>query len=225
MSDVIERVLDVAELPGGWRLLRLATPLADVARAGQCLRATLGGETLQAAVTRASAAQGWLAVLAPPEPRFAWETIRPHLPAAELQLLGEPFEPPATPSVLIGEDAGIGAILMLAEAMAPAPRLVLLGSRMPLPLRPRPSRVIVAGMPPGTIAGAASLEERGIVSRLAQPLGAPGCYEGDVSALFGHWLRAQSDAPPVLAAGPFGIERHLEQAAGRTLDVQARLIA
>src|SRR5690606_41039975 len=67
-------------------------------------------------LTRASPGELWLALLLPPNVDLP--ALRPHQPLLECALAGEPFddlsEPPTAP-VLIGEEAGIGAILFLAE--------------------------------------------------------------------------------------------------------------
>src|ERR1700722_18226857 len=58
--------------------------------------------------------------------------------------------------------------------------LVLLGSDTSFPFRPRPSVIIVPGIPTGVIACMPLLEEWGIASRLASTLDLPGCFEGAV---------------------------------------------
>jgi len=219
--------LDSSALPGGWTLVRLQTPLAAAARPGHAVRARTADGEVHGAVTRASPGELWLALLLPPNVDLP--ALRPHQPLLECALAGEPFddlsEPPTAP-VLIGEEAGIGAILFLAERIAPPPKLVLLGARVPPPLRPRPSRILVPGLPPHAIGAVPVLEERGIPSRLAHPDGTPGCYDGPVSELFGHWLSQQPPGPVrVLAAGPFGIDRRIRvAAAGRAIDLQVRLV-
>jgi hypothetical protein len=137
---------------------------------------------------------------------------------------------------LIGDGAGIGPTLFLAEQMmaqrsaaaaasnapaasdafspagtlaahaTPAPLsapatpwkpLVLLGSNTPFPFRPRPSVIVVPGIPMGIIACMPLLEEWGIASRLASALDLPGCFEGTVTELADAWLNSLS--PPDLA--------------------------
>jgi hypothetical protein len=130
--------------------------------------------------------------------------------------------------LLIGEGAGIGATLLLAEQMRAAPDafaddaglnaapagapsadatlaasvgpitawtpLVLLGSDTPFPFRPRPSVIVVPGIPTGVIACMPLLEEWGIASRLASTADLPGCFEGSVTDLADAWLRSLSPA-------------------------------
>lgn len=122
---------------------------------------------------------------------------------------------PARPRVLLlGEGAGIAPVVELAgtlrylasEGFRP---LVLLGAEERFPFRPRPSRILVPGMPEGVIAAAPLLEEWGIASRLASRAGLPGCHEGTAVDLAESWLRA---LPPemlrevaIFARGPDGI--------------------
>ena len=112
--------------------------------------------------------------------------------------------------LLIGEGTGIGPTLFIAERVrelaapalqsetlasrepsAPAPwrPLVLLGSTgLPFPFRPRPSVIVIPGIPSGVIACMPLLEEWGLASRLASTLDLPGCFEGSVASLAEVWL-------------------------------------
>lgn len=95
--------------------------------------------------------------------------------------------------LLIGEGAGIGPTLLIAERVrelaTPWRPLVLLGSTgLPFPFRPRPSVIVVPGIPTGVIACMPLLEEWGVASRLTSPLDLPGCFEGPVTALAEAWL-------------------------------------
>jgi dihydroorotate dehydrogenase electron transfer subunit len=142
--------------------------------------------------------------------------------------------------LLIGEGAGIGPTLFLAEqmrakdtvpdapstdaapgAVGPASPyaagagasaaahwrpLVLLGSDTPFPFRPRPSVIVVPGIPTGVIACMPLLEEWGIASRLASTADLPGCFEGLVTDLADAWLSSLSPADlvevEILSCGP-----------------------
>jgi dihydroorotate dehydrogenase electron transfer subunit len=111
--------------------------------------------------------------------------------------------------LLIGAGAGIGPTLFVAErlrelsappspssASSPAARwrpLVLLGSTgLPFPFRPRPSVIVVPGIPTGVIACMPLLEEWGVASRLASTSDLPGCFDGDVITLADTWLGSLS---------------------------------
>jgi dihydroorotate dehydrogenase electron transfer subunit len=142
--------------------------------------------------------------------------------------------------LLIGEGAGIGPTLFLAEQMrakdtVPDPSatdaapgavnpalpyaaaagasaathrkpLVLLGSDTLFPFRPRPSVIVVPGIPTGVIACMPLLEEWGIASRLASTADLPGCFEGLVTDLADAWLSSLSPADlaevEILSCGP-----------------------
>src|SRR5580704_3537511 len=66
--------------------------------------------------------------------------------------------------------------------------LVLLGSDTPFPFRPRPSIIVVPGIPTGVIACMPLLEDWGVASRLASPSDFPGCFEGSATELADAWL-------------------------------------
>lgn len=91
-------------------------------------------------------------------------------------------------TLVIGEGAGIGPAIHFAERNRAKRLLVLLGSETPFPFRPRPSVIVVPGIPTGVIACMPLLEEWGIASRLASTLDLPGCYEGTATALADLWL-------------------------------------
>jgi dihydroorotate dehydrogenase electron transfer subunit len=91
-------------------------------------------------------------------------------------------------TLVIGEGAGIGPAIHFAEQNRAKRLLVLLGSDTPFPFRPRPSVIVVPGIPTGVIACMPLLEEWGIASRLASTLDLPGCYEGTATALAEVWL-------------------------------------
>jgi dihydroorotate dehydrogenase electron transfer subunit len=84
--------------------------------------------------------------------------------------------------------------------------LVLMGSETPFPFRTRPSQIVVAGIPDGTIACMPLLDEWGVASRLASRADFPGCFDGFVTQLADEWLRALSPEGlaevEVFACGP-----------------------
>ncbi len=99
-------------------------------------------------------------------------------------------------TLLLGEDAGIAPMLRLADhlrgRLADAggrwKPLILLGSDKPFPFRPRPSDIIIRGIPTPVIACMPLLEAWGIPSRLASRSDFPGCFEGSVTELADVWL-------------------------------------
>ena len=127
--------------------------------------------------------------------------------------IGRPFTPhPERPrTVLIGGGVGIPPMIFLAERLRAQPAggyrpLVLMGSEIPFPFHPRPSTLIVPGMPAGTIAAMPLLEEWEIPSRLASRAGFPGCFDGYVTELAGQWLGSLTSAQlaevELFACGP-----------------------
>jgi len=147
-------------------------------------------------ILRASQEEGWiellykivgsgLAALAARKPGETLSLIGP---------IGKPFTAHAERPrpVLIGGGVGIPPMIFLAERLRAAPEpcgpLVLMGSEIPFPFRPRPSTIVVPGMPAGTIASMPLLEQWGVASRLASRAGFPGCFEGYVTELAGEWL-------------------------------------
>ena len=119
-------------------------------------------------------------------------------PGARLSCMG-PIGNGFTPHVarpralLLGGGVGIPPLLFLAEhlhgrAAEGFRPLVLMGSEIPFPFRARPSTLLVAGIPVGTIACLPLLDGWGIPSRLASGAGFPGCFAGYVTELAGAWL-------------------------------------
>jgi len=86
---------------------------------------------------------------------------------------------------------------ILAEGIALAPLIHLCATRRksaadtlalyelsePLAFRPRPSRILLADMPPGVIAAIPLVDDWGIPSRLASPNGRSGCHDGTLDTL------------------------------------------
>jgi len=100
---------------------------------------------------------------------------------------------PARPRRLFIADEAFEAVAAFAvEHADESATLVVLGSSNGFPFRPRPSTIIVPGMPEGVIASMPTLESAGIASRLASSAGLPGCFDGSVVELASEWLAAQS---------------------------------
>jgi dihydroorotate dehydrogenase electron transfer subunit len=105
--------------------------------------------------------------------------------------------PERSRTLLIGEESGIAVLVSLARQLSARPGangqpLVLLGSDGPFAFRPRPSRIVVPGIPEGIIACVPLLDEAGIGSRLASKADLPGCFDGPVAELAQIWLRSLS---------------------------------
>ena len=146
-------------------------------------------------IMRADPAAGWIEIL--------YKVVGPGLQALaahkagdELSVLGpigRPFVPhPGRPrALLLGGGVGIPPMVFLAERLKEDSHykpLVLMGSEVPFPFRARPSTLLLAGMPHGSIACMPLLEEWGVPSRLASKSDFPGCYSGFVTELAAEWL-------------------------------------
>ena len=148
-------------------------------------------------IMRADARAGWVEVL--------YKVVGPGLHAlaarkagdtlSTLGPIGKPFtlHPQKSRPLLLGGGVGIPPMIFLADRLrartdAAWKPLVLMGSEIPFPFRARPSSILVAGMPAGSIACMPLLEEWGIASRLATKAGFAGCYDGYVPSLADEWL-------------------------------------
>lgn len=140
--------------------------------------------------------------------------------------IGRPFslDPRRPRALLIGGGVGIPPMIFLAERMrartdAPWKPLVLMGSEIPFPFRTRPSRIVAAGIPAGSIACMPLLEEWGIASRLASRSDFPGCFEGFVTELADRWLASLDAAVlaevQIYACGPTAMLEATAQLARR----------
>jgi dihydroorotate dehydrogenase electron transfer subunit len=127
--------------------------------------------------------------------------------------IGHGFMPhPERPrALLIGGGVGIPPMVFLAERLRERKDvawkpLVLMGSEIPFPFRTRPSQIMVAGIPVGTIACMPLLDEWGIGSRLATRASFAGCFEGFVTQLADAWLASLGSAElaevEIFACGP-----------------------
>jgi len=137
--------------------------------------------------------------------------------------IGRPFVPhPERPrTLLLGGGVGIPPMVFLAERLSGAQRaahsagetsamtwkpLVLMGSEVPFPFRSRPSRIILPGVPAGSLACMPLLEEWGVPSRLASCSDFPGCFAGFVTELADTWLaslgQAELDEVEIFSCGP-----------------------
>ena len=196
----------VAASPGSFVHLRCA-PLLDMRRPFSIMRSSPG--------------EGWIEVLYKVVGRGT-RTLAQRRKGDRISCLGpigKGFSvPPAASScaLMIGGGVGIPPMIFQAERLrdrAPGKLLVLMGSEVPFPFPPVPSRIVTQGMPDGTIAALPLLEERGIPSRLASLQGYPGCYQGYVTDLAKRWIaeRGHTEDLVVYACGPHAM---LEALAG-----------
>jgi dihydroorotate dehydrogenase electron transfer subunit len=124
--------------------------------------------------------------------------------------------------LLLGGGVGIPPMIYLAEHMRRQRGLrplVLMGSEVPFPFNPRPSQILLAGMPSGVIGAMPLLEDWGIASRLASLQGFAGCYEGFVTGLAAYWIEHAGVAREeieIFACGPTPMLKAVQQLARRT---------
>ncbi|MGD1982515.1 MAG: dihydroorotate dehydrogenase electron transfer subunit [Chromatiaceae bacterium] len=149
-------------------------------------------------IMRASADQGWLDFLYKVvgngtellARRRVGETVNLMAP------IGVPFSVSAPRPLLIGGGVGMPPMIFLAESLRRSDHkpFVILGSEVPFPFDPRPSQVLIEGLPDGVIAAMPLLDDWGIPSRLASLQGFAGCHQGYVTDLAHAWLQSLSDA-------------------------------
>ncbi|MEJ2454743.1 MAG: dihydroorotate dehydrogenase electron transfer subunit [Candidatus Thiodiazotropha sp.] len=125
--------------------------------------------------------------------------------------IGNPFTPSPGKSLplLIGGGVGMPPMIFLAEAMRDDPQrqpMVILGSEVPFPFKPTPSKILVPAIPEGVIGAMPLLDDWGIPSRLASLQGYAGCYEGYVTDLARRWLdgldRGRRETVEIFSCGP-----------------------
>jgi dihydroorotate dehydrogenase electron transfer subunit len=125
--------------------------------------------------------------------------------------IGQPFRP--SPGrhrpLLIGGGVGMPPMLFLAENLRDDRErqpMVILGSEVPFPFKPSPSKILLPGMPEGVIAAMPLLDDWGIPNRLASLQGYPGCFEGYVTDLARYWLdgldRESRKTVEIFSCGP-----------------------
>ncbi len=126
--------------------------------------------------------------------------------------IGNPFElhPERSRPLLIGGGVGMPPMIFLAdvarrEKNSYAP-FVILGSEVPFPFPPKPSGILIPGLPDGVIASMPLLEDWHIPARLTSTQGYPGCHEGYVTDLARLWLdnldHEQRNKIEIFSCGP-----------------------
>ena len=92
--------------------------------------------------------------------------------------IGKPFAVERKRPLLIGGGVGMPPMIFLAEELRNRGIVpfVILGSEVPFPFTPRPSQIMLDGLPEGVIAGMPLLDDWGIPSRLASMQDFAGCH-------------------------------------------------
>jgi len=202
---------------GAQYILRLQAPAcATRAKAGQFAHLSCDPQLAlrrPLSIMRVDPGQGWV--------DFLYKAVghgtrllaqrRPGDTVSLLGPIGQPFTPnPQRPrTLLLGGGVGMPPMLFLAERLRQCgdfTPLLLLGSEVPFPFTPQPSRIMVPGLPAGVIAAMPLLEDWGIASRLSSLQGYAGCFEGYITDLAHYWLDALDETQrrevDVFACGP-----------------------
>jgi dihydroorotate dehydrogenase electron transfer subunit len=195
-------ILSHGHLAGDQHILRLQAPdCAAHAQAGQFVHIQVDPQRLlrrPISLMRFDAEQGWIELLYKAVGEGTALLAR-RQPGERLDILGpigRGFDlPPALGkgrALLIGGGVGMPPMIALAEALRqqrlPLP-LVILGSEVPFPFDPRPSQILLPGLPAEAMAAMPLLDDWGIPSRLASLQGYAGCFQGYVTELARHWLQ------------------------------------
>lgn len=211
-------VLSHQKHPGDQYVLRLSAPkTAAHARPGMFIHLVCDASLPMRrpfSIMRAGEKEGWIDILY--RVFGSGTALLSHRRAGDRLSLMGPIGRPFTPSperprpLLIGGGVGIPPMIFLAETLKQAKGqyvpMVLMGSEVPFPFKPRPSQIMVPGMPKGAIAAMPLMDDWGIPSRLASLQGFPGCFEGYVTELARQWLSSLSPAEgreiEIFACGP-----------------------
>jgi dihydroorotate dehydrogenase electron transfer subunit len=125
--------------------------------------------------------------------------------------IGKPFQPSAERSrpLLIGGGVGMPPMIFLADRLRgdkTKQPFAILGSEVPFPFQPVPSKILIPGVPNGVIAAMPLLDDWEVASRLASLQGFSGCFEGYVTELAHHWFHAlnreEREQVEIFACGP-----------------------
>lgn len=196
----MSRIIGNTAMPDSGRLVQVAFEGVSRVKPGHWFRLTLSGQVLALPVLDASQAEAWLAFYIPPTTITAGGIQQ--LAYGTSCTLGGPYGRAIAPTptgrrqVLLADATGLPTVLFAARLAAAEELkldLALVEVTGTSPIRLRPSRFMLPGMPPGTIAGIGPLEDAGIPSRIANPEGSPGCHDGDLASLIEFWL-AERDA-------------------------------
>jgi dihydroorotate dehydrogenase electron transfer subunit len=164
-------------------------------------------------IMRTSAEEGWIELL---YKRVGQGTrlLAERKPGEYISLMGpigKPFQPTPERSrpLLIGGGVGMPPMIFLTDRLRSDRHkqpFVILGSEVPFPFQPAPSKILIPGMPDGVIAAMPLLDDWGIGSRLASLQGFSGCFEGYVTDLAQQWFHAlnreEREQVEIFACGP-----------------------
>ncbi|MEJ2059356.1 MAG: hypothetical protein P8Y64_02555 [Gammaproteobacteria bacterium] len=175
------RLRAAADLGAAFRVLEIETDLAAKARPGHVLQ--LDGKPWP--IMRSDAAQDRIDLLGT-QTNHSWrpETSRP------AELANTPLTLQDGIPLVITRDLGLAPAIFLAQREHTRCRqgLFLIQTADALPFSPQPSRILIPGLPHGTIAASPLLEDWGIPSRICSRVERPGCFGGAAIDLARLWL-------------------------------------
>lgn len=182
--------------PGEQHILRLQAPrCAAAALPGQFAHVTVASRLplrRPISIMRVDPDQGWVELLY----KAVGEGTRllaKRSPGELLNIMGpigQSFTVTQARPLLIGGGVGMPPMIFLAESLRNSGRqpFVILGSEVPFPFQPAPSRIMIPGLGANVIASMPLLEDWNIPCRLASQQDFPGTHQGFVTDLARQWL-------------------------------------
>lgn len=182
--------------PGEQHILRLQAPrCAATALPGQFAHITVASRLplrRPISIMRVNADQGWVELLY----KVVGEgtsLLAQRNPGEQLNMMGpigQAFSVTEARPVLIGGGVGMPPMIFLAESLRNSEKspFVILGSEVPFPFQPAPSRIMIPGLGADVIASMPLLEDWNIPCRLASQQDYPGTHQGYVTDLARQWL-------------------------------------
>ncbi len=229
-------ILEHQSHPGEQFIMRLHAPrCAANASPGQFVHLTVDPQRplrRPISIMRAAPAEGWIELLykAVGEGTRLLSQRKSGEHISMLGPIGKAFTISHRRPLLIGGGVGMPPMIFIAEQIRKShpDGLVILGSEVPFPFTPRPSAIMLPGIPEGVIATMPLLEDWNLGCRLCSQQDMPGVFQGYVTELAAHWLEALSDAARkeagLYACGPHPMLEAVVQLARRfDLPVQVSL--
>lgn len=208
------RIIEHQALDGDQYILKLQAPLcAEHAGAGQFVHLQVSPHRplrRPISIMRADPENGWIELL---YKRLGQGTELLSQRQIDEQIsclgpIGNQFHVETRRPLLMGGGVGMPPMIYLANQLrkTEVTPLVILGSEVPFPFKPRPSELVIPGIPDGVIGAMPLLEDWNVASRLTSTQGYPGCHDGYVTDLARHWLDALDEEArnevSVFACGP-----------------------
>ena len=132
-------------------------------------------------------------VLAKDTPAFLNESDTLKIQLLEMGGAGWPATPSTPRGLIVVENHALACVSFALRRWRQQHKLldhvlVIVETSAP-PISLQPSRLVVPQLPAGTIAAVPLFEDWQVASRIADPLGRPGCFEGHGAELAGYYLK------------------------------------